>query len=455
MLRPLVDIFRAFVEEHDLFDRDDHLLLACSGGMDSTVLAHLLAAEGYRLTLAHMNFQLRGAESDGDAAFVEELARTLGAGFVTKAVDVGAEAERGESTQMVARRLRYTWFRRLRWEDYSLMDSKLVTAHHADDNVETVIINLLRGTGLRGLAGMHPGAANRLAYRPLLAATRTDLRRYARQHAISWREDRSNTDPKYLRNRVRKELLPLLKEEYGLSVPQLLRSIERVSHDRTMVEVGQSHLANTYRTVGSSNFSVTTSSGWSPEDLPAYPAFMQREIMAAGFTEEQVRQLLSATRPLRLRGEKYDAFVREDRLDFVLIEPLTTPTRLPLRYLANLPKSVGETSLYGLHFAVEPRPAALDGAPGKLYLAPHPLPLLLRPRQKGDRIQPLGMNGQSKKLKDYFIDEKVPAEDRDRIYVLANQEGTILAIPGLCVTEAGKVRPEDNYVLSVTAVRNT
>jgi tRNA(Ile)-lysidine synthase len=425
---------REFIEREQLFTASDKLLLACSGGLDSTVLAHLLHAEGYDFAIAHMNFQLRGEASNGDAAFVEELARTLGAKFYCKAVDVKAQAKPGESTQMTARRLRYEWFD-------SILDqgprNRLVTAHHAEDNLETSLINLIRGTGLTGLAGMNPKR------RPLLQCTREQLQEFASVNSIHWREDESNASDNYLRNRVRHHLTPLLKD-LGLTTNNWVKT---ATHLRSALALYKSHLSHI-----SERYTALHGDVWivdRHEDLPqsTLSTYLHESIQTEhGFTSEQIRQMLSVAGCRIIESPTHAVFVEPERLSFISKKDIDAAP-IPNRKVISYPNTF-ETGYIHFHVTLVPRPANLN-EPKVQHLAPQPLPLHLRPRQNGDRFQPLGLGGRTKKVKDYMIDEKIPVWLRDRIYLLVNNDDEIMAIPGYCVSEKFKVKPEDEMVLRI------
>ncbi|MDB5253711.1 MAG: tRNA(Ile)-lysidine synthase, partial [Flaviaesturariibacter sp.] len=213
----LVDRFQNYTRSHALFQPADHLLLAVSGGLDSVVLAHLCHRCGFRLSIAHANFGLRGAESERDAVFVSELATSLSVPLHTKRFDTKQYAdERKASIQVAARELRYAWFREL-VDTHRL--SRIATAHHQDDNVETVLMNLAKGTGIAGLTGIEPRAGNLV--RPLLFATRAELEEFAKSAGFTWVEDSSNVDTKYTRNRFRADVIPALEA----AIPQARHGI--------------------------------------------------------------------------------------------------------------------------------------------------------------------------------------------------------------------------------------
>ena len=221
-LSPLAERVKAFIEREQLFAPGDTLFLAISGGIDSSVLLHILLELGYRPSLAHVNYQLRGKESDNDEEFVKNLAKKNELKFYSKKFETYSKlielnkdnnSEQKTSLQALARSLRYDWFEELREQGTIAF---FLTAHQLDDSLETFLINFLRGTGLAGLRGILP---KRDFYRrPLLEVSRQEIQDYAAAHAISWREDSSNKSNDYLRNHLRNKVLAELKElQPGLS----------------------------------------------------------------------------------------------------------------------------------------------------------------------------------------------------------------------------------------------
>ena len=190
------------------FLKNQKLLIAISGGIDSVVLTHLLHKEGYQIALAHCNFQLRKEESTLDEVFIKDLGKSLDIPTYCIRFETTKFAQKQKlSTQLAARSLRYNWFQKLLKEEQF---SYVLTAHHADDNLETFLINLTRGTGLEGLTGIP--AINNTIIRPLLPFSRTTILAYAKDKNIEWREDKSNASTKYIRNRIRHQVIPVLKE---------------------------------------------------------------------------------------------------------------------------------------------------------------------------------------------------------------------------------------------------
>lgn len=222
--------FRAFVNKHKLFKKADALLVAVSGGIDSVVLLHLLNKTGFKFAIAHCNFQLRGSESDTDEMFVTALANKYGCKIFIERFDTSKYAkENGMSIQMAARELRYNFFEQVRAKNKLKYTA---TAHHATDNVETILINILREAGVKSLQGIP--IKNKNVVRPLLSFTRQQVEKYCHAEKLKWKEDSSNASDNYVRNKLRHHVLPVLKEinpsvEHAfLSYSQMLAGVHEV-----------------------------------------------------------------------------------------------------------------------------------------------------------------------------------------------------------------------------------
>ena len=204
----MIKQFEINITRNELFRKTDKLLIAFSGGVDSVVLTDLLYKSGYNIELAHCNFQLRGHEANDDTNFCKNFANSIPIPIHVSYFDTKAYAvEHKLSIQMAARELRYTWFNELiEKNNYSA----IITAHHANDAIETLFVNLIRGTGIKGLQGI-PAKQNKVV-RPLLFATKEDIKLYASKNKLAYREDSSNQEIKYKRNFIRHQIIPKLKE---------------------------------------------------------------------------------------------------------------------------------------------------------------------------------------------------------------------------------------------------
>ncbi|MEO6583654.1 MAG: tRNA lysidine(34) synthetase TilS, partial [Ferruginibacter sp.] len=215
--------FKDYISKESLFNSKDRLLVAVSGGVDSIVLCHLCQKAGYQFAIAHCNFQLRGIESDQDSLLVKSIAAGYQVNYFEKNFDTDAYACANKvSTQVAARDLRYAWFKFLLKENNF---NYLLTAHHQDDNVETVLLNFFKGTGIEGLKGILPKQKNII--RPLLFARKVDLVQYAASGLLPYRNDTSNESDKYTRNYFRNKVLPLIAEKFGAVNENIAANAER------------------------------------------------------------------------------------------------------------------------------------------------------------------------------------------------------------------------------------
>ncbi|MCB0490581.1 MAG: tRNA lysidine(34) synthetase TilS, partial [Cyclobacteriaceae bacterium] len=212
-----------YIERHQLCNKSQSVLLAVSGGLDSMVMLDLFQSAGFRIGVAHCNFQLRDIDSEQDEKFVEARCKSLNIPFYSKRFDTNNyAAEHKLSTQVAARNLRYAWFNQLCDEEGF---ECIATAHHANDNLETILLHLTRGTGISGVAGI-PLRAGRVI-RPLLGFTRDELLAYTVENKIEWREDRSNDTDDYDRNFIRHNILPQLRSLNPSLDESMLQTQER------------------------------------------------------------------------------------------------------------------------------------------------------------------------------------------------------------------------------------
>jgi len=419
-----------------LLSSGEPLLAGVSGGADSVALLDVLAAGRWRPHVCHLNHKLRGAESDADAEFVRELAVQYGLPATIEWREVG-------SNEDAARQARFDFFQSVAARTGI---KKLVLAHTADDQVETFLLRLLRGSGVSGLIGIWPERriGELVVVRPLLRVTRPEVLQYLNARGLKWREDATNTDTRFTRNRIRHELLPLLEREFNPAIREtLLRTAEILRDEDELL----SQLADAARF----------------EDLWTQPAAVQRRLLRQWLGEDLDFDHIEAVRLLRPGTEATlpNGLVvcREyDTLRKVMAQP-----PLKGRWLLNLN---GETEIPELGISLVCRAERSEGSlPGTTELlriaqndnrgeehfdadalGNEPF---LRTWESGDRFQPLGMN-ESKKLQDFFVDEKVPRHQRGRVPVLCAADGRIAWVVGHRLAEPFKVTAQTRRVFRVS-----
>ncbi len=432
----LVNNFRDFVQREDLLQADDQLLLAASAGIDSTVLAWLLKEEGYHFSIVHCNFQLRGKESTADEEFVRHLAYRLDVRLFTQRFSLPKDRLAGESTQMVARRLRYNYFKKI-LDEYKL--KAVVTAHHLDDSFETMLMNLVRGTGLAGLRGIDP-RTDFVVIRPLLEATKDEIRGYASSRSIKWRDDHSNDSDDYTRNRIRHHLLPQFLQSFGMSTEGLASTLSNLRSAHRFYEQGLSLRHNPCLVRSSHGFRFNRRT--CPLGLVDTITLLRHHTGYMGFRREDYRQMLSVAGYRSIRSDSYVARVSTERIEFLPQTSLSTATYhvdgLPFELI--LPDRTLEIDLVR-------RPVRLD-CPLTLYCRFPGFPLHLRPRQPGDRFQPLGMQG-TKKVEKFFGDEKIAPWDRERSRLLTTGAGQVMAVIPYRIDDRYALRGGEERVLRI------
>lgn len=403
-----------YIDKQRLFISENKLLLAISGGLDSVVMLHLLHRLGYTIHAAHMNFQLRKEESDADEAFVRNLCAQLNVTLEVKRVDVEKlKSDEKISTQMAARKLRYDWFHEILAEkklDY------LVTAHHADDSIETVLINILRGTGLSGLKGI---VHNDIALRPMLCFSREEIHDYARINHIHWREDSSNSKDDYLRNKLRLNIMPQLDKV----AHQWRANVLKLSED---IAISEKILDNHFY---ENEIEIFHEQKYNVERIKEREDgswLFRKSLLNYNFSHGAIDDILMNI-DVQSGALFYSSSHRliKDREHFIL-ETLHDLDRLTMISIdSNLViKSQGEFKVeLSLMNSSE---TAIDFQNGCIYLDYDKLnfPLNIRTWQAGDWFIPYGMKGK-KKLSDFFIDEKFSIQQKENTFVLVS--GNIIA----------------------------
>lgn len=406
--------------------------------MDSVVLSHLCHQLKMDFALAHCNFRLRGSDSDGDAAFVHQWAADLGKKVYSTSFDTAPYAEtHGLSIQMAARQLRYDWFQtQMEAHDIPL----LLTAHHADDDLETFLINLSRGTGLKGLLGIPAKQGN--IRRPLLSFSHKELQLFARKEQLHWREDSSNDDTKYLRNKIRKELIPVLKDLH----PTFLDNFKS-----TLGHLEQSHTLATAQVKAVKEHLFQKEQGRIKISIPAlrklHPlnAYMYGLFHSYGFVDEKALMgLLDAMSGKTLLSDTHTLL--KDR-SFLWLNQRADDQTTSDYYLIAEGEEVTE---HPIQLQFDGVGAIGDFSRNIIYVDKNALkyPLELRKWKNGDYFYPFGLKGK-KKLAKFFKDEKVDLFSKEDQWLLCSQDAIVWVI-GRRMDDRFKVTGQSKEILRIT-----
>ncbi len=414
-------------------------ILACSAGLDSVVLAHLCVRLELDVELAHCNFQLRGEESLDDEEFVKDLSKKLGLKAHVKRFDTETYAKENKlSIQVSARNLRYTWFRQLA-EEKNL--PYILTAHHADDSLETFLINLSRGTGIQGLTGIPERSG--IVLRPLLSFSRIQIKAYAHKYQINWREDSTNEELYYLRNKIRHEITPKLKELH----PNFLQNFQ-VTQSHL---IGSASILRSYISELRSSLFVDRRGGWeisvkSLENLKPNADFLYALFSEYGFTEwDNVRDILQAPSGKQIRSKTHRLVKDREVLLLARLE-----NEEPNSYYFEL----NEVEINApLPIKIELVPEMTELSNEILYVDKETLNhrLEVRKWKKGDYFYPLGMKGR-KLVSKFFKDEKYSALDKEQQWLLFSEDRLVWII-GKRADDRFKVTPDTAKILRFRLVR--
>ncbi|MDX1773371.1 tRNA lysidine(34) synthetase TilS [Oceanihabitans sediminis] len=434
----MLKAFKNHINENLPFLKEGKLLIAISGGLDSVVLTHLSKQAKLHFSLAHCNFNLRNEASNADEDFVMHLAEDLDVEVFVQNFDTEAYAKTHKlSTQMAARELRYDWFEEL---SEQLKFDYILTAHHADDNLETFLINLTRGTGLEGLTGIPQ--VNKKLVRPLLSFSREALETYAKANNIAWREDATNASTKYLRNKLRHEVIPKLKEVNTELLSNFEKTINHLQDSKSLIVDAVSKVQNE---VVSEEGDLIKFHIAKLQQLSNTKAYLYELLKDFGFTQwKDVYDLLEAQSGKQVFSKEFRLL--KDREYLLLTRISSEENTNTIQVSENTKKT--ETTLGDLLF--EEVETITETSPNCIFVDKDLLkyPLTIRHCKKGDYFYPFGMQGK-KKLSKFFKDEKYSLLEKEKALVLCSEENIIWII-----NKRGdnryKVTDKTNSILKIT-----
>lgn len=438
--------FNEFIKAENLFQKKDRLLLAVSGGVDSAVLVHLCHHAGFVCTIAHCNFQLRGEESERDEAFVKHIGKNYGIEVLTKKFNTQAIAVyEKKSIETAARDLRYAWFNELLNTGYDMAPKFIVTAHHADDNIETVTMNFFRGTGIAGLHGILPRQGKII--RPLLFARRSQIEQYAKNSGISYVTDSSNQKSDYTRNFFRNEVIPMIKKTFKETERNVLNNILRfreteelfqqsvdlhkkrlIEYKGTEIHIPVLKLLKT-TPLATVLYEITKTFHFTAHQTADVIALLQSE--SGKYVQSPTHRIIKNRQWLIITANNTAA------AQHILIE---APG------IINFEKGTVQvkiTSAENHSIQSSPLMAQLNAAETKF-------PLLLRKWKKGDYFYPLGMT-KKKKLSRFFVDQKLSLTQKENTWVIEMNK-KIIWVVGIRIDERFKITANTTDVLLIKLI---
>jgi tRNA(Ile)-lysidine synthase len=439
-----------YITQNYLFNKEDKLLIAVSGGVDSMVLCNLLKKLNYPIAIAHCNFQLRGKESEEDEQFVADYALKSGIPFYKKRFNTeGYALERKVGTQEAARDLRYTWFNEL----IQLIDYQyIVTAHHATDNIETVLFNFSNGAGLRGMKGILP--KNKKIVRPLLWAKKSEIIAYAEKEEIEYREDSSNFTSKYTRNYIRHKILPEFKSLNPNFEDTASDNINRFKEAHVLLDFFIEKVKKDITQTIDNQIFIDNNK---LQNYPSVTTLLFEILRDYGFNNSQVEDILWGNDYVSKIGTKFysaDYELLIDRDFYILREKKEENTEGSLVDIFFINQNDVILKIQNASFIIHHYFApniALEKSENTAQFDFDTLsfPLKLRRWQTGDIFQPLGMKGKKQKLSDYFARNKFSDFDKHKTWILETKKGEICWIVGHRMDDRFKLKKDTSHCYSI------
>ncbi len=438
--------FVDYIKAKNLFSSKDKLLLAVSGGVDSIVLCELCKQSGFDFAIAHCNFQLRGDDSGRDEQFVKELAAKIGVTFYSKTFDTKTISQQvKKSIEETARDLRYEWFEQLRTSNPSqIVYDWILTAHHADDNIETAVMKYFRGTGLKGLTGIKPKKGKII--RPLLFARKKEIEDHAALHQLKFVQDYTNMETTYTRNFFRVNLIPMFKAVYPAVEQNLLNNIDRFSEIEKLYKVAVGDIKRELVKQKGKEWHIPI------KQLMGYEnrALIYDIILDFGFTEKQIEEVIKLAESES--GKYIDSptsgyRIIKHRHWFIIssIQSTESSTIIIEKKDKSINFNEGKLEMEELQTtSFNPQTSSNIACLDAKKIA---FPLILRKWKTGDYFYPLGMK-KKKKLSRFFIDQKFSKTEKEKAWVIESDK-KIIWIVGKRIDERFKITEKTRSVLKI------
>ena len=417
------------------------LIIAVSGGVDSIVLFHLCLKLKLNFFVAHCNFKLRKKESDLDEKFVRDLAIKHNIKFYTKSFNTKKLSNNdNKSIQMVARELRYSWFEELSKE---LNIKHILTAHHLDDSLETFLINLSRGSGIDGLLGIPE--VNDTVYRPLLIFKKDEILSYAKENKITWREDSSNKKREYLRNQIRLEVVPKLKEINQNLLDNFSKSIDRLQQPKSIIKDKMDDFIKNVSFTRDEKIYFEINKIKKVSNIDAY---LYELLKKYNFTQwDDIRDLLDSQSGKQIISKTHKLLKDREYLILVKNSEVENKSLLINKSSKEVAVSVGKIKV-----SIAKKISKEDSDVIYLDSAKLDFPLRVRNVLSGDYFYPFGMNGK-KKVSKYLKDKKISVFDKDKVLILETSKNKIIWVVGMRLDDRFSVTDNTKEITKIELIR--
>ena len=427
------------IAQHNLLNKEDYVVVALSGGADSVALLAILSTLQYRCVVAHCNFHLRGDESNRDEQHAMRIANELGCRCDVVHFDVKTyEDEHKVSTEMACRELRYEWFEQLR-QKYNAQ--AIAVAHHRDDDIETMFLNLLRGSGIAGVAAMR--WKNGYIVRPMLNVSRDEIEMYLKDKSLGYVVDSTNAECEFKRNKLRNEVLPVLQKAFPGAGDMLMKSLQHLKENRTIYQGAISDAIEEYTRDNVINLSSILDEYQSPSTL------LFEILSPYGFNAKQVEWMIDAQNESGklFYSSQWVAVVNRGDIELLPIEKYDNSSQ---EYVVDLSADVSTPIALQVE-AISPEEFHPQKDENVIYLDAKVMEgnprIVLRHWREGDRLAPFGMNG-TKKLSDIFSDAKLSLIEKSKVWIL-DRNGEILWAVGMRASRLFKVNEKTAHILCV------
>lgn len=448
----MLNEFKSYIKQEQLFSSKEKVLLTVSGGMDSILMCELFHLAKLKFGIAHCNFQLRGNDSSKDEAFVKSIAKRYNVEFHSIKFDTESFSKTNKiSTQIAARELRYEWFDKIK-KQYQY--NYIATAHHQNDSIETILINITRGTGISGLHGILPKQG--AIIRPLLFTTKEEIEAYIKKNKIKYREDKSNASEKYIRNKIRHQIIPRLKEINPSLEKTFSNNIDHIRDVETIFkkEINRQRLLLVKKTPNSTSEEYRISIK-ALKNLSPINTYLYELLSPFNFNATTVNKLV-----LALNGISGKQFISETHLlikdrDFLIIEKKDNSAKKKIPSIIKIKENQKKITFDGGIITVKKTESkeiiAADNI-AQLDFNKLTFPLEIRKWESGDVFYPLGMKGK-KKLSDFFIDKKLSLPKKSNTWILTSA-GKVVWIMGLRIDNRFKISNKTQKVITISLQKN-